>query len=58
MHLGAFATRMLLGFYEYYAKITFLFFCSSVQKKRDPSDATLCQDNIVRARVSLKTKNE
>ena len=30
MHLGAFATRMLLGFYEYYAKITFfvlLFFC-------------------------------
>ena len=33
MRLGAFATRMLLGFYEYYAKITFLFFCSSVQKK-------------------------
>ena len=30
-----------------------LFFC---QKKRDPSDATLCQDDIVRVRRFLKTK--
>ena len=30
-------------------------FCSSVQK-RDPSDATLCQDDIVRVRESIKTK--
>ena len=56
MHLGAFATRMLLGFYKYYAKIAFLFFCSSVKKERDPSDATLCQDDIVRVRRFLKTK--
>ena len=37
-------------------------FCSFVllskKRKRDPSVATLCQDDIVRARVSLKTKNE
>ena len=30
-----------------------LFFC---QKKRDPSVATLCQDDIVRVRRFLKTK--
>ncbi len=30
-----------------------LSFC---QKKRDPSDATLCQDDIVRVRRFLKTK--
>ena len=30
-----------------------LFFCP---KKRDPSDATLCQDDIVRVRRFLKTK--
>ena len=58
MHLGVFATRMLLGFYEYYAKITFLFFCSSVPKKRDPSDTALCQDDIVRVRRFLKTKQK
>ena len=33
-----------------------LSFCSSVQKKRDPSDAALCQDDIVRVRRFLKTK--
>ena len=38
MHLGAFATRMLLGFYEYYAQITFLFFCSSVQKMKQKKE--------------------
>ena len=47
---------MFLGLYEYYAKIAFLFFCSSVQKKRVPSVAALCQDDIVRVRQSLKTK--
>ena len=32
-----------------------LFFC---QKKRDLSDATLCQDDIVRVRRFLKTKTK
>ena len=35
-----------------------LSFCSSVQKKRDPSDATLCQDDIVRVRRFLKMKQK
>ena len=38
MHLSAFATRMLLGFYKYYAKIAFLFFCSSVQKMKQKKE--------------------
>ena len=38
MHRGAFATRMLPGFYKYYAKIAFLFFCSSVQKMKQKKE--------------------
>ena len=57
MHRKCITTTRLLALLLTKKNRALLSFCSSVKKRKsDPSVASLCQDDIVRARVSLKNK--